>query len=290
MRIRKSGNASNIGKIEKMMRRKRLPTRIYDAIHPGDYTHHEDNVHAGIVIAVIMLAVVLVIANIVVYSNKVSEETAEELFLPSTYYTEAQRQDVVDMLYDYGFKNISVDSETGSIKARGTSDMVTQYENSFYDKNIKEDETELNDDYTPIGVNRIEISDDLSTLTIKTYADMSQSSSAIASIVDDSRISKIIRDYSIWYPMMNHGGSLTVRFVNIMDTTGGSDGTEYYSTTQSTANGIIAEIEAKSRSEANENSGNDSGNDGTDESSEPDENENSSSDESTMSSEESNEN
>lgn len=219
---------------------------LYDKMNPGDYTIRQDFYHSLFIFAFIFIIFACIITMSITNIVRDSSLHESKLTIPASSFVSGQEGTVFALLDGYGFIDISYD-EDGDIVAWGTSDMVQEYKDSFYEKNVKAITDKIEGDFTESGIESIQISDDYKTLTINTYRDMTYTSSAFSKMVESKDVSNIIDKLYEWCGMRNDGEAMTTRFVNVMDMTDGSTGTQYWQSNAHNASQMVAELEKEEK-------------------------------------------
>lgn len=244
---KQSPDTEKKGKVSKAERErvyKKPPlAKIYDKLLPGDYTMSQDRNHALCIF--IIIAVILGLVTTITWFNLEKEKysVSDTLLIPEASYVMSQEQTVANMLDGYGFKNITM-TEDG-ISAHGTPEMVKAYEDSYYDKNIAPlAEMLANSDFAELGVDFVDVSDDCKTMIIATAFDYTNAPDELKQIIVGTDIDKLIQGYAVWCRMINEGEPMTIKFLSAFDISEGYDETEYYTSTRTNGDSIIADMEA----------------------------------------------
>lgn len=226
--------------------------RVFDAVKPGEYSEEEDLTHVRLIWGILAVAalIVVVCCFIIVQANQKSVEAT--LLIPSTSYARGQEQTVKESLEGNGFKDIQFE-EDGDVIAHGTSDMVSQYKESYRKRNVEKLSKLLDEDYTSCGVADVSLSDDRKTLTIETYFGQADST-LIKEIVVNSDISQLIEGYGVWCRMVNDGEPMTIKFVEF------SKHVPYYESQKQNGDMIVSDLEKKESDESAENANTENGN------------------------------
>lgn len=216
--------------------------RLWDKFLPGDYTMRQDRNHALVIFVVIALILLLTVAALWINLDKASYSESAVLVIPNSTYSKGGEENVVKMLENYGYNNISINYDT--ITAKGTPEKVKAYQDSFYEKNVKSAVDSIkNGDFAEYGVEKITLSDDFKTLSFYTPLYLNVNADSMSSVVTADEINKIITSIHSWCAMINNNEPLTVSF-RIMSLRATDEEEEYFSTTSS-ANGsqIVAAVE-----------------------------------------------
>lgn len=236
--------------------------QLYDKMNPGDYTIRQDFYHSLFIFAFIFLIFACLIVMGLANYFKVTGNHEDQLIIPDSSFVSGQESTVTDILLGYGFTDISY-NDNGDIVAWGSADMVQQYKDSFYDKRVKPAREKMRADMTSNSIESIKTSDDYRTLTICTYRDMTYSSSAFSRMVEQEDVAIIIETMYEWCGIRNDGEKMTTRFVNVMNLTDGTDGTQYWETQAATPAQMVAQLEREEKAKLEEASeGADEGNSG----------------------------
>lgn len=225
--------------------------QLYDKLNPGDYTIRQDFYHSLFIFA--FIAIIIICISVMGISTHIKESNmrSSHVTIPATAFVSGQESNITDQLSGSGFVDVGFD-ENGNIIAYGTPNMTQQYKDSFYEKHIKPLSSILTGDLTQYGIESIEVSDDGKTMTIRTYRDLTVTSVELGSTVESKDISKLISEYSTWCGVRNNGEPMKVNFVNIMDLTDGTNGTQYWSSTRPTGAQMVADLEEEEKKALNE--------------------------------------
>ena len=253
---KKDSKARKEAKKEEEVYIKPFFAKVYDALRPGSYTPKEDGAHASIVFAILIAAFLVILGCCFVMLNAQQKTMEASLLIPSTSYAKGQEATVIDALEGNGFKQVSIE-ENGDIIAHGSSDMVSQYKESYRKRNVEKLSALLSNDYTSCGVSGVELSEDRKTLTITTFF-KEANSALISPVVVDSAISDIIEGYGIWCRMVNDGEPMTIKFVDAVD------GKEYYSSQRQNGDMIVADLEKDESDKAKADNANKNSNEKSD--------------------------
>lgn len=230
---------------------KPILAQLYDKMNPGDYTIRQDFYHSLFIFSFLVIVVACLVTMNLASGFRHDYDRSAKLIIPSTTFVASQESTVRNTLSDYGFVDMELD-ENGNLVAYGNPDIVQQYKDSFYEKNVADLDKKITSE-TGIGydsVESIEVTDDYKTMTIKTYRNVTENEAALQLFLSNDDIKKAIQSYSDWCLMRNEGGTpLTIKFVNVLDTTDGSGGTQYYETSEPTASKILAEYEKNAADE-----------------------------------------
>lgn len=229
---------------------KPILARLYDKMNPGDYTIRQDFHHSLFLFAFIVIIVVCIGAIWIGNDLKSEHEHESTLTIPATSFISGQESTIVDMLDGYGFIDTYLD-ENGNIVTFGTAEMVQAYKDSYKEKNVDSIISSFSDDRADLGVESISLSDDAKTLTIKTYRDLSASAEDMSALMTTDEMNKMISVLSNWCGLRNGGAALTTMFVNVFDTTDGTGGTQYWSSTRPNGDQMVADLEKQIAEAAN---------------------------------------
>lgn len=241
-------DVDDIQKERETIYQKPFLARLYDKMNPGDYTMKQDFHHVLFLFSFIVIVLVLLCAIWIGNTNNYEKEREAQLVIPSMTFVKGQETNIYDMLDGYGFKDIQL-SENGDIIAYGTNDMVQAYKDSYKEKNVNAVIDSFAEDRTEQGIESIELSDDAKTLTVRTYRNLAQNTEDFATFVKNSDINDIVFVLSTWCGLRNDGEAMTTVFKNVFDTTEGTDGTIYYTSTRPNGDQMLADME-KAASEA----------------------------------------
>lgn len=240
--------------------------KLYDKFNPGDYTMRQDFYHTVFLFSFIVVVIGLIIAINWGMATNYEKEREAQLTIPAASFVKGQESNISDMLHGYGFKDIGI-TENGDVIAFGTTDMVKAYKDSYKEKNVDSILESFNDDMSADGIESMSLSDDGRTLTIGTYRNMAENPDDLDSLVATDKMNKVISVLSNWCGLRNDGEKLTTVFVNVFDTTSGTNGTKYWESTKATGDQMVAEREQEiSEAQTEENEQAESGEDATGES------------------------
>lgn len=230
--------------------------RVYDKVLPGEYTYKQDVMHMTILFFALVIIVACVF-SVFWFSNEAEKKSIESsLTIPASGFLTSQQSTVVETLTNYGFKNISQDSD-GNILAYGTSEMVQAYKQSYKDRSVAQADKLIEEgDYGSNGIVEIEYSADARTLTITTTTEVTANSETFSNSIDNEEMNTIISIYSTWCGMRNNGELMTTKFVYGLTASDMVEGEVYYTTTASSGSKMVAELEAAEAEAENANNSN----------------------------------
>lgn len=237
---------------EKTRNRKPFLARFYDKLMPGEYTKEQDRNHALALFAVIVVVLAVVGVSWWMVTESQKDSVSSKLLIPSTAYSAGQLDNVVESLTSQGFKNIGVE-EDGDVVAYGRESMVRDYKMSYKEKHVDPAAKNLTNDYSNLGVAKIDLTEDRKTMTIYTYTQDPLDPDIMAPIMRDSGIADLISKYGIWCRMINDGEPMEIVFKDYLREE------TYYTSQRQSADMIVADLEKERNQKEREAASNNEG-------------------------------